>query len=47
MKKRFTMITIFDKESLDKINMILYNTIQSVQDSISKRTIHSREQKRI
>lgn len=30
MKKRFTMITIFDKESLDKINMILYNTIQSV-----------------
>lgn len=28
MKKRFTMITIFDKESLDKIGTILHNTIQ-------------------
>lgn len=26
MKKRFTMITIFDKESLDKIGTVLYNT---------------------
>lgn len=30
MKKRFTMITIFDQESLDRINEALHNTIQSM-----------------